>query len=202
MNTELINRYNTIVKYYDKDFNIYPRYRGYYDFLILKQYLSSFENFLFTEIDKENKIHYWYINKDILFTVINSNIYVNKKGINLSCYQIELSEFISKYDKDFSEKYKNILKDIKYPYAKRLIMIYLNRCSFCDNPDKEETFIIENLYTRNGYQYCKFCERFAKYSFTKIKIKRALHKFKLYTKVIGKLLLIYHTKLSPSSPSL
>ena len=31
------------------------------------------------------------------------------------------------------------------------------------------------------------------------KIKKALHRLKLYTKVVGKLLLLYQTKVSPSS---
>lgn len=199
MNIELINRYYSIVKYYNNTDDTYPRYKGYYDFLILKEYLLLFEKFLFVEMDTNNNIHYWYINKDILFTVDNSKIYINKLGLNLKSYQIELLDFVDKYDDDFCNNYKNILKNIKYPILKKLIMIYLNKCSFCNNPEKEETFIIENIYTRNGYQYCKFCERFAKYAFSKFKIKKALHRLKLYTRVVGKLMLIYQTKVSPSS---
>jgi len=189
MNKELIDRYNNIAKYYNSHLN----YKGYYDFLILKSYLSLFEKYLFIETDK-NKVYHWYIDNHNLFLVdnISSKIYIQKVGFNLPSYKIEFSEFINRYGNNFYKKYEEILKTIKYPSLKRLIMIRIDSCSFCNNPEKSETFIIENIYTRYGYQYCKFCEKFSKYSFMKFKIKKALHRFKIYTKVVGKFLKLYY----------
>jgi hypothetical protein len=193
MNQELIKRYNHIIEYYNVNEN-YPYYKGYYDFLILKEYLSLFENFLFIE-DENNKYYEWRIFKDNMFTVdkVNNKIYIEKDGINLSSNQIEFSEFISKYGYNFYKKYDDILKKLSYPSLKRLIFISIYNCSFCDNFEKNDTFIIENIFTRQGYQYCAFCERFAKDSFQKNKIKKHLDTFKLYSKVVGKLLNLYHT---------
>ena len=193
MNKELIDRYNNIAKYYNSNNNIHVHYKGYYDFLILKNYLSLFEKYLFVETF-ENNVDHWYIDKHNFFLVdkITSKIYIQKVGFKLSSYQIEFSEFINKYGYNFYQKYQEILKKVKYPYLKRLIMIHIDNCSFCNNPEKAETFIIENIYTRYGYQYCKFCKNFAKYSFMKFRIKKALYKFKLYTKVAGKFLKLYY----------
>ena len=192
MNNLLINRYNNISKNYIST-DTYPHYKGYYDFLILTKYLSLFEKYLFVET-VNHKIYYWYIDKYNFFTIdnVSSKIYIQKLGLNLPCNKIEFSEFINKYGDNFYQKYDEILKTLKYPILKRLIMIYIDNCSFCTNPEKKEIFIVENIYTRYGYQYCKFCEKFAKYSFMKFRIKKALHKLKLFTKVIGKLLVLYH----------
>ena len=66
MNKELINRYNNIAKYY----NLHLHYKGYYDFLILKSYLSLFEKYLFIESDR-SEVYHWYIDKHNLFLVDN-----------------------------------------------------------------------------------------------------------------------------------
>jgi len=166
MNQELVKRYDSIIKYYNTE-EIYTYYRGYYDFLILREYLSLFENFLFIE-DENNKYYQWRVSKD-MFTVdkTNNKIYIEKVGENLLSNQIEFSNFISKYGYNFYKKYDDFLNKLSYPSLKRLIFISIYNCSFCDNFEKNESFIIENIFTREGYQYCAFCERFAKNSFSK-----------------------------------
>ena len=171
MNSVLIKRFYDTLKYYNPTEQIYPHFRGYYDFLILQTYLNS---------------------KNKNFKICNDKkIYI--EDLNLPSNKIEISEFLNKYENDFYIQYENILKTLKYPPLKRMIMIYMHRCSFCENKEKETTYIIENIYTRQGYQYCKFCERFAKYSFMKHKIKKKLLNFKLYSKVVGKLMIMYRT---------
>jgi hypothetical protein len=191
MNQELVERYNSIIKYYNTE-EIYPHYKGYYDFLILREYLSLFKNFLFIE-DENNKYCEWRIFKDDMFTVdkVKNKIYIEKDGVNLNSNQIELSEFINRYGYNFYKKYNDILKSLSYPSLKRLIFISIYNCSFCDNFEKNDTFIVENIFTRQGYQYCEFCERFAKNCFLKNKIKKNLDTFRLYSKVIGKISNLY-----------
>lgn len=167
MNSELIKRFYDTLKYYNSTEQIYPYFRGYYDFLILKTYLKS---------------------KNKNFKICDDNkIYIQE--LNSPSIKLELYKFLD----DFCIQYENILRTLNYPSLKRLIMIHIHKCSFCNNPTKENTFIIENIYTRQGYQYCKFCERFAKYSFIKHKIKKTLIKLKLYSKIVGKLMMIYQT---------
>lgn len=171
MNSMLIKRFYDTLDYYNPNEQIYPRFKGYYDFLILQKYLNSKnKNF---KIGIDNKIYIY--------------------NLNLHSEKIELSEFLNIYEKEFYVDYENILRTLKYPLLKRMIMIYMYRCSFCENKEQETTFIIENIYTRQGYQYCKFCERFAKYSFIKFKIKKLFLKLKLYFKAVGKLIVLYKT---------
>jgi hypothetical protein len=193
MNNALIERYNNIAKYYNKEHANKLRFKGFYDILILTEYLSSFENCLFIETDKNIK-YYWYIDKNNMFNIdsTTSKIYIQKKGIKLKVTKIELFDFVNKYDDNFWNKYEEILRNIKYPSLRRLVMIRIDNCSFCDNPSKDVTFIIENIYTRYGYQYCDFCEKFAKYGFIKFKIKTILKKFKIYSKIVGKIMKLYY----------
>jgi len=168
----LIKRVYDTLKYYNSTEQIYPHFRGYYDFLILQTYLNS---------------------KNKNFKICDDNkIYI--QDLNSTSSKIELSDFLNKKcENDFCIQYENILRTLNYPSLKRMIMIYMYRCSFCENKEKENTYIIENIYTRQGYQYCKFCERFAKYSFIKHKIKKKLLEFKLYSKLVGKLIILYKT---------
>lgn len=173
MNSDLIKRFYDTLKYYNSTEQTYPQFRGYYDFSILQRYLNS---------------KY----KNLEIEVLDNKIYI--QDLNSTSSKIELSDFLNKKcENDFCIQYENILRTLNYPSLKRMIMIYMYRCSFCENKEKETTYIIENIHTRKGYQYCKFCERFAKYSFTKHKIKKTLVKLKLYSKVVGKLMVLYRT---------
>ena len=184
MNDYLMNRYTIAAKeYYDIPSCMHESPRGYYDLLILRKFLKSLKT---SDIDNHTIEFDMYFKGFIIF---NSKIYVCVRKLILRF--VELSIFIAKYSLNFRYYYYSNLKNISFPRKLRLVMIYLHTCLFCNNPNKEDTYIHENSY-KYGYIYCSFCKPFVTHIIHRKPIKNYLKKLRLFSRAIGKLMIIYN----------
>ena len=213
-NNKLIERYNSLLKFkFENDLNsenFSNYYRGSYDFDILSKYLKKFygkiiiidnknffvknfiirpeiSNFLSNETELENENEYETIYK--LYIIL-----YNDGNFNIK--ELEFSEFINSYGKDFSNEYYNILKTINFDINVRtniytITSIFFDICYFCDNDTDHKLFLTQSDIGLSFYT-CKTCEFFAKYCITKVKNKYLFGKLRNFSKIIGKLILYYY----------